>query len=682
MPTGRAPRPGRRRRLTLLLALLIVATLAGPLAAPSPDAERAALASGQAAPTAVPVNPFVYAMASSNNTYDIMRSDGGKKDARVARIKVDSIFFSDATAALSTDGSYAAFRVTGDRYGGSSLYSVSTASGKYAQIAGSKNAANGIGAYAWSPAGNTLAYVLASPALDPAQMDDSYGTIYIWSAGFEPVKLAGSNGSDRLLGFENDGLGVYAERRETRDGNTLEHLVYIPLSGSGATLLLRSRPELKYSHYVVWTPRGALPRVAYLAEGDWSLAVGNSNVREVLPALAGQVRAAAKAPGSNKLARSSTLGLVVSDVMGVEQVLLRRDAEAYTHLSWSPDGEAVFAGGARSGSAWRIGRDGGRTAMGTSLLGLRQVAQGSAGPQAVFSDNPSSRLVIVDYTNGKVAGTKWVGVQGKPGKAAVSLPVPYIHQVNDTASTADGNWACGPTSLAMTLAYYGKIEPWSRTEAGKAQEAQNKMVALSKTEAGPPSGLEYAPYVTNAYTAFGKSYSATARDPRGRPVAGLYGTICPTGLADWQTMVSVIGWHGLKSQYVAATWEGIVGALKRGHPVMMGNVLTPEGHILLVVGYTADGNLIVNDPYGNKFAAGYGTNNGHGVLYPWKRATARRALEVIGVWPPPTPTPTITPTPSATPTHAPTSTPVPALPTATTTPTPNLAPAAPIAPAP
>jgi uncharacterized protein YvpB len=597
-------------------------------------------------------------MASSNNTYDIMRSDGGKKDSRVARIKVDSIFFSDATAALSSDGTHAAFRVTGDRYGGSSLYDVNIESGKYAQVAASKNSAQGIGAYSWSPAGNTMAYVVAAPALDPAQMEDAYGTIYVWSVGFEPVKLAGSTGNDRLLGFESDGLGVYAARRETRADQTLEHLVYIPLSGAEATVLLRSRPELRYTRYALWAPSGALARIAYVAEGDWSLAASNSNVLEVLPALKGQVRPTAKAPGGDKLSRPSTLGLVVSDMMGIEQVLLRRDAESYTHLSWSPDGAALFAGGARSGSAWRVDLNGERTSLGASLLGLRQVARGSAGPQTVFSDNPTSRLVIVDYTSGKVAGTKWVGVQGKAGKAVVAMQVPYIHQVNDTASSADGNWACGPTSLAMALAYYGKLQPWSESEAGKAEAARNNMVAMSKPEAGPPSGLEFAPYVTSAYTLNGKTYSATARDPRGRPVAGLYGTICPTGLADWQTMVAVVGWHGLKSQYVAATWDGIVGALKRGHPVMLGNALTPEGHILLVTGYTNDGNLIVNDPYGNKFAPGYGTNDGHAVLYPWKRVTPRRALEVIGIWPPPTPTPTITSTPTATPTIPATYTPI------------------------
>ena len=139
--------------------------------------------------------------------------------------------------------------------------------------------------------------------------------------------------------------------------------------------------------------------------------------------------------------------------------------------------------------------------------------------------------------------------------------------------------------------------------------------------------------MTNKYTAYGHTYDSVARDPRGNLLAGLYGTICPTGLASWQEMVAVLDWHGLGSQYVPVTWDGIVGALKRGHPVLLGNMLTSEGHIILVIGYTADGNLIVNDPYGDRFSPGYGSNNGNGLTYQWKKITPRHALEVIGTPP-------------------------------------------------
>lgn len=217
----------------------------------------------------------------------------------------------------------------------------------------------------------------------------------------------------------------------------------------------------------------------------------------------------------------------------------------------------------------------------------------------------------------------------------LNLTVPYVHQVLDVGG-ANGNWACGPTSLAMVLAYFGKLQPWDG--GGEARGAAD-------------AGSSFAPYVTSAYSAYGHTYKATARDPSGRQVAGLYGTVCPTGFADWATMRAVLSWHGLQSQQVAATWNGVVGALKRGHPVLIGNGLTPEGHILVATGYTSNWQLVVNDPYGNRFGPGYGANGGKGAVYPWSCTRTRTALEVIGTYPPPRPTqtPTAPPAPTAAP---------------------------------
>jgi hypothetical protein len=219
--------------------------------------------------------------------------------------------------------------------------------------------------------------------------------------------------------------------------------------------------------------------------------------------------------------------------------------------------------------------------------------------------------------------------------------VPYVHQVNDVDG-ADGNWACGPTSVLMVLAYYGKLEPWPQYEAEQAGRPLQSTSGIQDMKAN------FAPYLTTTYTNNGHTYSATAPDPRGNRVAGLYGTIAPTGLADWGRVKQVLGWHGLQTQYVTPTWNGVVAALKRGHPVLLGNDLTPAGHVMVAIGYTANNQLIVNDPYGNRFAAGYGANNGQGVYYPWNCSRVHNALEVIGVYPPPVPptfTPTITPVP-------------------------------------
>jgi len=239
----------------------------------------------------------------------------------------------------------------------------------------------------------------------------------------------------------------------------------------------------------------------------------------------------------------------------------------------------------------------------------------------------------------------------------VKLDVPYIHQVNDVDG-ADGNWACGPASVLMVLAYYGKLEPWPEYVAKQPAPAPKAGAwpAQAPSSRGTDSGndemkINYAPYLTNAYTNNGHTYSATAPDPRGNRVAGLYGTIAPTGLADWGRIKQVLVWHGLQTQYVQPTWNGVVAALKRGHPVLLGNDLTAAGHIMVAVGYTANNQIIVNDPYGNRFKAGYGANDGESVYYPWSCARVRNALEVVGVYTPRTPTavPTTPPPPADTP---------------------------------
>src|SRR5205823_11065893 len=129
---------------------------------------------------------------SSASSYDMMVSDGVNKDRRVARIKVDGVAFGTLSARLSANGTNTAFRVSGDRRGGSSIYSVDVASGKYVQVAASSSSDEGIGGYVWSPAGNTLAFVRSSPAPDPVSADDTYGAIYAFSVGFKAMKLTGS----------------------------------------------------------------------------------------------------------------------------------------------------------------------------------------------------------------------------------------------------------------------------------------------------------------------------------------------------------------------------------------------------------------------------------------------------------------------------------------------------------
>jgi hypothetical protein len=584
--------------------------------------------------------PYVYASASSNTTFDVMLADGVNKDRRIARVKVDGIAFSNVSARLSTDASVAAFRVNGDRLGGSSIYWVDLKTGKYAQIAGSKTAAESIGAYAWSLAGNTMAYVRSAPAPDPAEADEGRGTIYLFSVGFKAMKLAGSHGKDRLLGFSGNGLGVYVSRLTGEGKDAVEDIVSLPLTGEEGRVVLHSQPGLKFARCALWTPKGIAGRIACLAEGDFTLA--SSAVPqgvELPPGAPIPVQPPSSAPIAGKLSGPNGLGLAVADLGGTAPALLRRDLEAFPYLAWKPDGNGVIVGGTRTSSTWAVAMDGNRHALNTSLRDVRIVTWAADTGGFILGDVPTTRLVSVNYGSGKVAATRYVGVKPKAGAAVIRLGVPYIHQVKDTSENANGTWACGPTSVVMSLAYYNKLEPWTVHIAGDrvadpaspvTATATVITITVTPTPRKPVTGADFAPYITNQYSAYGHTYDATARDPSGNMLAGLYGTICPTGLASWQQMSAVLQWHGLSSRYVGLSWDGVVGALKRGHPVLLGTDLTADGHIILVIGYTADGNLIVNDPYGNKFSPGYGGNNGAGVLYPWKLVTPRHALEIIG----------------------------------------------------
>ena len=116
-------RSRRAPRFVILAALFVLPfaaaflALAGGFSAPGNSVAMAA------AP--VQLRPYAYARISSNCTYDIVLADG-IREIRVARIKVDSVFFGNVSARLSIDGSMVAFRVSGDRQGGSELYSVDT----------------------------------------------------------------------------------------------------------------------------------------------------------------------------------------------------------------------------------------------------------------------------------------------------------------------------------------------------------------------------------------------------------------------------------------------------------------------------------------------------------------------------------------------------------------------------
>jgi hypothetical protein len=115
--------------------------------------------------------------------------------------------------------------------------------------------------------------VRSSPAPYPADVDSAYGSIYIYVAGQGTVRLGGSHGNERVAGFSSDGKGVYVSRREAFLNTTLEHLVYLPVTGGAGVPLIKSQLGLRYSQFAVWSEPGSPAKVAALAEGNFALAL-------------------------------------------------------------------------------------------------------------------------------------------------------------------------------------------------------------------------------------------------------------------------------------------------------------------------------------------------------------------------------------------------------------------------
>ncbi len=65
-----------------------------------------------------------------------------------------------------------------------------------------------------------------------------------------------------------------------------------------------------------------------------------------------------------------------------------------------------------------------------------------------------------------------------------------------------------------------------------------------------------------------------------------------------------------------AKWGDVKKWLDSGKPCIVHGYFTSSGHIIVIRGYTDDGNWIVNDPYGEWFSDGYQTDlSGEGLVY-------------------------------------------------------------------
>lgn len=654
-------RPARRATQRLLhLCLLALLGLPGSLAGRPPDAASAA-AKGPALP------PYVYVVVNGLATYDVLRVADGK-ESRLARIGTAGVGFGEVVAALAPGGAYVAVRATGTTSsGGSSLRLIEIKSSRAMTITLSRTAEMGIGPFAWAPDGKSLAYTAATPQPDDAE--SGVGAIWVVGAdGRGARKLAGT-GKGRLVGWSPDGSGVYFARTVSDDKtNPAEDLWFLPLAGQ-ATAVLRSSPGGPvYHRFVVSAAQvpGGAPGAAYIAAlaSDNVTTLGiTGRAATLAPAPVGAASEAVRSRPPARVLPAASPAVLVGDGKGT-YTLLPDKGEDYTMLAWNPvDGHVLFSGG-KSHAAWYAdAHTGQRWPLPRALNNLAPIAWSVDGRYVLLGGarSPSIRLITLDTTNGKLVRSRDVGDSGKAGEAVKNLSLPYVNQLWDTDTSFNGNWACGPASVTMVLAYYGRLAPWPLPPDKARASAQDHIHAHSVgSEAAPSDLLDghlYGQYITTAFSYKTHIFQATSLDPTGRRAAGLYGAIVGSdALAHWERMIDVLGLYGLNTSYLPLSWSVITGMLDKGYPVVLGTTLTDSGHILVARGYTANGYLLVNDPYGNRFGpSGYGADDGGNAAYAWKKLPLKLAMVVRGtITPPATPTPTITPTLTLTATATPT----------------------------
>ncbi len=315
---------------------------------------------------------------------------------------------------------------------------------------------------------------------------------------------------------------------------------------------------------------------------------------------------------------------------------------------WSPDGArlaVVVRGPARrlagtlglkqGGAAWICGRGAGCREVGGADDLWRPVAFGGEDWLLAARVRPGDLVrldpVRLGLDGGAVEslgdlppGLRLTAPEPWPAPAPVPpqpppdqvLVMPYIHQVYDTPNEFNGHWACGPTSTLMAVQHYGRLEAWPVT-----------------VDIPSPHNSDFGAYVSRVYTAYGSTFDRYQDDASGDPAAGAYGW-CTDGGAAWAwRMQDYAQRHELSSDFDgSSTFAEVQAALDEGKVVVLSTGLTAAGHIITVKGYTGDGRLITNDPYGDK-NAGYMNYQGEGAAYTWAEVDSAWFITVYGSGP-------------------------------------------------
>jgi hypothetical protein len=193
------------------------------------------------------------------------------------------------------------------------------------------------------------------------------------------------------------------------------------------------------------------------------------------------------------------------------------------------------------------------------------------------------------------------------------LSMPYVHQVYDTPDDFAGSWACGPTSTLMGICHFGRLDPWPITASSPWSHQS-----------------DWGAYVGYEYSAYGTTFNRYQGDADGNPAAGAYGWCTEDGGAWAWRMQDYASLHDLSSDFIVpASFDAVAAAIDAGQAVALSTDLTSAGHIIAIKGYTSDGYLIANDPYGDR-NSGYMNYGGEGATYSWSEVGDKWLITIYG----------------------------------------------------
>ena len=252
------------------------------------------------------------------------------------------------------------------------------------------------------------------------------------------------------------------------------------------------------------------------------------------------------------------------------------------------DAEVVVAG-----KSAVISKDGGLS------IGKIVIDSGGAGIK-LSGGNPGLGGLLVNGIESKSAAKIELDTKG----TVYISGVPYLHQVYDVPEWFSGYWACGATSAAMTLAYYGCFWNW---ECWCMYPSSHY--------------ADHGPFIAETYTYDGFTFNIAELDQTEDEWAtGGYGYITQNDWEDTKThMAEYISYHGPTSSVDwSPTFAKSITESDNSYPYVILNSLTTSGHYIVGIGYYDDQySLICNDPYGDKNTAGYPSYDGAGAVYDW-----------------------------------------------------------------